>query len=86
MIENKYNDLMQEINELKTIKIKYDELIEERFKEKKENFNMINEMKSKLNETIKQNILLKNQIDLMNKENAGLKNFLNEYKIKSGKI
>ena len=85
MIENKYNDLVQEIHELKTIKIKYDELMEERFKEKKENINIINKMKSDLNETIKQNIILKDKIDLMIKENEVLKNVLNEYRIKTNK-
>ena len=86
MIENKYNDLIQEIQELKTIKIKYDELMEEKFNKNKENMNLINQMKGQLNEMIKQNIILKNQLDLRNKENEELKYFLNEYKIKYDKI
>ena len=86
MIENKYNDLIQEIQELKTIKIKYDELMEEKFKEKKESFNIINKMKSQLNEAFKQNIILKNQFDLKTKENEKLEYIINEYKIKYEKI
>ena len=42
-------------------------------------------MKSDLNETIKQNIVLKDKIDLMIKENEVLKNVLNEYRIKTNK-
>ena len=86
MIENKYNDLVQEIQELKTIKIKYDELIEERYKEKKENIEIMNKLKSQMNEVIKQNIILKNQLDIKNKENEELKYFINEYKIKYEKV
>ena len=62
-----------------------DELMEERFREKKENINIINKMKNDLNETIKQNIILKDKIDLMIKENEVLKKVLNEYRIKTNK-
>ena len=73
MIENKYNDLVQEIQELKVIKNKYDELMKEKLKEKTYNINIINKMKSELNETIKQNIILKNDLELKIKENDKLK-------------
>ena len=48
--------------------------------------NIINKLKSELNEYIKQNIILKNQLDLKIKENDELEYFLNEYKKKFNKI
>ena len=85
MIENKYNDLVEEIQELKSIENKYNELMDEKFKEKKEYLNSINKLKGELNETTKNNIILKNQLDLKIKENDELKYFLNEYKNKDDK-
>ena len=86
MIENKYNDLMQEIQELKSIKIKYDELMEEYFKEKKENLFILGKAKSQINEALKEKIILKNQLDLKSKETEELKYYLNEYKNKYDKL
>ena len=68
LIENKYNDLIQETQELRVIQNKYDKLIEEKNKENKEHFDKINKIKSELNGVIRENIIIKNELEVKNKE------------------
>ena len=74
------------MQELISFKEKYDELIEQKDKENNENNNIINKIKIELNETKKENILIKNELELKRKEIENLNNKLSEYKNKKMNI
>ena len=85
IIENKYNDLMEEMKDLKDIENKNEKLMKEKENDENKYINEINKIKIELNGVIKQKMIAQNNLDNKIKENEDLnkkiKFYQNKYRI-----